>query len=112
MAVYYATKAYVISFSEALANELGGKGVSVTCLCPGPTDTDFASRAGNDKSRLFQQLRPMDAKTVALKGYRGLMAGKTLVIPGLRNWLLTELLRISPRKLVTAISGRLMDEVG
>ena len=111
MAVYYATKAYVISFSEALANELAGKGVSVTCLCPGPTDTDFASRAGNDKSRLFKQFRPMDAKTVALKGYRGLMAGKTLVIPGLRNWLLTELLRISPRKLVTAISGRLMDEV-
>jgi short-subunit dehydrogenase len=54
----------------------------------------------------------MDAKTVALKGYRGLMAGKTLVIPGLRNWMLTELLRISPRKLVTAVSGRLMDEVG
>jgi len=112
MAVYYATKAYVISFSEALANELDGTGVSVTCLCPGPTDTDFASRAGNDKSRLFQQLRPMDSKTVALKGYRGLMAGKTLVIPGLRNWMLTELLRISPRKLVTAVSGRLMDEVG
>ena len=112
MAVYYATKAYVISFSEALANELDGTGVSVACLCPGPTDTDFASRAGNDKSRLFQQLRPMDAKTVALKGYRGLMAGKTLVIPGLRNWMLTELLRISPRKLVTAVSGRLIDEVG
>jgi short-subunit dehydrogenase len=112
MAVYYATKSYVISFSEALANELAGKGVSVTCLCPGPTDTNFANRAGNDKSRLFKQLRPMDAKTVALKGYRGLMAGKTLVIPGLRNWLLTESLRISPRKLVTAISGRLMDEVG
>jgi uncharacterized protein len=111
MAVYYATKAYVISFSEALANELAGKGVTVTCLCPGPTVTDFASRAGNDKSRLFKQLRPMDAKTVALKGYRGLMAGKTLVIPGLRNWLVTESLRISPRKVVTAVSRRLMDEV-
>jgi short-subunit dehydrogenase len=111
MAVYYATKAYVISFSEALANELSGKGVTVTCLCPGATDTGFARRAGNDRSRLFKQLGPMDAKTVALKGYRGLMAGKTLVIPGLRNWLLVELLRISPRKLVTAISRRLMDEV-
>jgi short-subunit dehydrogenase len=111
MAVYYATKAYVISFSEALANELGGKGVTVTCLCPGATDTGFASRAGNDKSRLFKQIGPMDAKTVALKGYRGLMAGKTLVIPGLKNWLLAESLRISPRKLVTAISRRLMDEV-
>ncbi len=112
MAVYYATKAYVISFSEALANELAGKGVTVTCLCPGATATGFASRAGNDKSRLFKQLRPMDAKTVALSGYRGLMAGKTLVIPGLKNWLLAESLRISPRKLVTAISRRLMDDMG
>ena len=111
MAVYYATKAYVISFSEALANELAGKGVTVTCLCPGATATDFASRAGNDKSRLFKQLRPMDAKTVALEGYHGLMKGKTLVIPGLRNWLLAESLRVSPRKLVTAVSRRLMDEV-
>jgi short-subunit dehydrogenase len=111
MAVYYATKAYVISFSEALANELAGKGVTVTCLCPGATETGFASRAGNDKSRLFKQLGPMDAKTVALKGYRGLMAGKTLVIPGLKNWLVTESLRVSPRKLVTAVSRRLMDEV-
>lgn len=111
MAVYYATKAYVISFSEALANELADKGITVTCLCPGPTVTDFASRAGNDKSRLFKQLRPMDAKTVALKGYRGLMSGKTLVIPGLRNWLVTESLRISPRKVVTAVSRRLMDGV-
>src|SRR5437870_9338714 len=82
MAVYYASKAYVISFSEALANELAGKGITVTCLCPGATTTGFANRAGNDKSRLFKQFRPMDAKTVALKGYRGLVAGKTLVIPG------------------------------
>lgn len=111
MAVYYATKAYVISFSEALANELADKGIAVTCLCPGATETSFASRAGNDKSRLFKQLAPMDAKTVALKGYRGLMAGKTLVIAGLKNWLLAESLRLSPRKLVTAISRRLMDEV-
>src|SRR6266404_5063859 len=74
MAVYYATKAYVISFSEALANELAGQGVTMTCLCPGATATDFASRAGNARSRLFKQLGPMDAKTVALKGYRGLMA--------------------------------------
>jgi short-subunit dehydrogenase len=111
MAVYYATKAYVISFSEALANELAGGGVSVTCLCPGATETGFAGRAGNDKSRLFQQFGPMDAKTVARKGYRGLMAGKTLVIPGLKNWWLMESLRVSPRRLVTAISRRLMDQV-
>jgi short-subunit dehydrogenase len=109
MAVYYASKAYVISFSEALANELAGKGITVTCLCPGATTTDFANRAGNDKSRLFKQFRPMDAKTVALKGYRGLVAGKTLVIPGLKNWLVIQSLRISPRKTVTAVSRWLME---
>ena len=82
MAVYYATKAYVISFSEAIANELADKGITVTCLCPGATETAFAGRAGNDATRLFKNLRPMDAKTVARAGYRGLLKGKTLVIPG------------------------------
>jgi short-subunit dehydrogenase len=109
MTVYYATKAYVISFSEALANELKGSGVTVTCLCPGVTDTGFQERAGTQKTLLFKALRPMDAKAVARDGYRGLMAGKTLVISGFRNWLLAESLRISPRKLVTAVSRRLLD---
>jgi uncharacterized protein len=104
MAVYYASKAYVISFSEALANELKGSGVTVTCLCPGATDTGFAQRAGNDRTRLFQTVPPMDAKTVALDGYRGMMKGKTLVISGLRNWLVAESVRLAPRKVVTAIS--------
>src|SRR5882724_2351747 len=104
MAVYYATKAYVISFSEALANELADKGIVVTCLCPGATETGFAGRAGNDQSRLFKKLRPMDAKTVARTGYHGLLKGKTMVIPGFRNWLVAESVRISPRKLVTALS--------
>jgi len=108
MAVYYATKAYVISFSEALANELKGTGVTVTCLCPGVTDTGFQGRAGTEKTILFQKLRPMDAKTVARDGYGGLMAGKTLVISGFRNWLLAESLRISPRRLVTAVSRKLL----
>jgi uncharacterized protein len=110
MAVYYATKAYVISFSEALANELAGSGVSVTCLCPGVTDTGFQGRAGTENVILFQKLRPMDAKTVARDGYRGLMAGKTLVISGFRNWLLAEGTRFAPRKLVTAISRKVMNQ--
>lgn len=109
MAVYYATKAYVISFSEALANELKGTGVTVTCLCPGVTDTGFQGRAGTENTLLFRALRPMAAKTVARDGYRGLMAGKTLVISGFRNWLLAESLRISPRKLVTAVSRKLLN---
>jgi len=109
MAVYYATKAYVISFSEALANELRGSGVIVTCLCPGPTDTEFQKRAGTEETPLFRKIRPMDAKTVACDGYRALMKGKPLAISGIRNWLLAESLRISPRKVVTAVSRRLIE---
>ena len=112
MAVYYATKAYVISFSEALDNELKDSGITVTCLCPGVTDTGFQARAGTDQTLLFKALRPMDAKTVAHDGYRGLMAGRTLVISGFRNWLLAESLRVSPRKLVTAVSRKLLDRAG
>jgi len=112
MAVYYATKAYVISFSEALANELNGTGVTVTCLCPGVTDTGFQERAGTADTPLFKVARPMDAKTVARDGYRGMMAGKPLVISGFRNWLLAESLRVSPRKLVTAVSRKLLEKAG
>jgi len=109
MSVYYATKAYVISFSEALANELQGSGVTVTCLCPGATDTGFQRRAGLENTLLFKKLRPMDAKRVARDGYRGLMAGKVIVISGFRNWLLAESVRFSPRRLVTAVSRKVLD---
>ena len=111
MAVYYATKAYVISFSEALASELKGTGVTVTCLCPGATDTEFQKRAGTEETLLFRGLRPMNAKTVARDGYRALMKGKPLVISGLRNWLLAQSLRVSPRRVVTAVSRRLVERV-
>jgi uncharacterized protein len=108
MAVYYATKAYVISFSEALASEVRDKGVNVTCLCPGPTDTAFQQRAGTENSVMFRKLRPMNAKTVAHDGYRAMNAGKTLVISGLRNWILAESVRFGPRKLGTAISKKIL----
>jgi len=104
MAVYYATKAYVISFSEAIANELANSGVTVTCFCPGATHTGFATRAGNDKSRLFKQLGAMSAERVALDGYRAVMEGRTLAISGAQNWLVAQSTRFGPRKLVTAIS--------
>jgi short-subunit dehydrogenase len=109
MAVYYATKAYVISFSEALANELQGTGVTVTCLCPGATDTEFQTRAGTEKTTLFRKMRPMDASEVARDGYRALLKGKPLVISGLRNRLLMESLRISPRRVATAVSRKFLE---
>lgn len=111
MAVYYATKAYVLSFSEALANEVAGSGVVVSCLCPGPTDTGFQTRAGMESSRLFKKLRPMSAEAVARDGYRGLMAGRTVVISGMQNWLAAESVRFAPRKWVTAISRWVTEKV-
>ncbi len=104
MAVYYATKAYVISFSEALANEIRNTGVTVTCFCPGATHTGFAARAGNDKTRIFKQMGAMAADKVALDGYRATMEGKTLAISGMHKWLTAQSTRFAPRKLVTAIS--------
>ena len=111
MAVYYATKAYVISFSEALASELAGSGVVVSCLCPGPTDTGFQKRAAMQNTTLARKPGTMDARSVAVDGYRGLMAGKTLVISGMRNWLVAESVRFAPRKVVTAISRKLLESV-
>lgn len=104
MAVYYATKAYVISFSEAIANEARHSGVTVTCYCPGATETGFAKRAGNDKTRVFKKFGAMDAGKVALDGYRAVMEGRTLAISGAQNWLVAQSTRFAPRKVVTAIS--------
>lgn len=106
MSVYYATKAYVISFSEALANELSGSGVTVTCLCPGPTRTDFQRRAYMQESRIGTQ-RLMDSETVARIGYAGMREGKTLIIPGWDNKLLAYGSRFGPRNWVTAIVRKL-----
>jgi len=111
MAVYYATKAYVLSFSEALANEVAGTGVVVSCFCPGATDTGFQKRAGIENSRLFKKIGAMDVETVAADGYRGLVAGKTLVISGTRNWLVAESVRLAPRMWVTAVSRWVAEKV-
>ncbi|HXA86525.1 MAG TPA: SDR family oxidoreductase [Candidatus Dormibacteraeota bacterium] len=109
MAVYYATKAYVIMFSEAIANELEGSGVSVTCFCPGATATKFAGRANMEESRLFK-MGAMKSIEVAKAGYKGMMAGKGMVIPGLLNKTIAMSVRFSPRKLVTAISRSLQEK--
>jgi len=111
MAVYYATKAYVLSFSEALANEVAGSGVVVSCFCPGPTDTGFQKRAGMENSRVVKKIGGMSAERVARDGYRGLMAGRTVVISGMQNWLAAESVRFAPRKWVTAVSRWVSEKV-
>ena len=99
MAVYYASKAYVNSFSEALHSELRGTGVTVTCLCPGPTRTEFAGAAGMRDGQ-FTAGSVADARSVAEAGVRGMMRGKRLVVPGFRNRLLLFAERFLPRGLV------------
>jgi len=113
MAVYYASKAYVLSFSEALAEELSGTGVTVTTLCPGPTPTGFQARAQLTGARLYASGPLMtDVAAVARAGYAGLMKGKRLVIPGFGNKLLVQSERFAPRRVVTKISRFLQERSG
>ncbi len=108
MAVYYASKSYVLHLSEAIANELEGTGVTLTCLCPGATQSEFFTRAQAQNTRLFKS-RVMDAPTVAEAGYRALMAGKAVVIPGFTNRALAQGYRFVPRSLVTKISRSVVE---
>ncbi len=104
MAVYYATKAYVLSFSEALSEEVKGTGVTVTALCPGPTDTGFSKRATLEDSKLFGGMLPiMDPKQVAAIGYEGLMKGKRVVIPGFENAVSVFLSKLAPHAVTLRI---------
>jgi hypothetical protein len=104
MSVYYATKAYVLSFSQAIAEELRNTGVTVTALCPGATATGFADIAQIGNTRLFQTLGVASAENVARSGYRAMMRGERVAIPGWRDKLMVQSERIVPRRLVTTLS--------
>jgi len=104
MAVYYASKSYVLFFSEALANELEGTGVTVTALCPGPTVTEFQTKAGIEGTHLFHSPLVRDVRSVARAGYRGMMRGRRVIVPGLGNKLLVQSVRFSPRRVVTTVA--------
>ncbi|HEX5746926.1 MAG TPA: SDR family oxidoreductase [Archangium sp.] len=107
MSVYYASKAYVLSFSTALHGELKGQGVRVTALCPGFTETEFAARAGeHQKARLFSgPMGTSTARQVAEAGFRGLMRGKPVVVPGLSNRLSAWFMPLTPLGLRLRIAG-------
>jgi short-subunit dehydrogenase len=106
MAGYYASKAFVNSFTEGLAYELRGTGVTATVSCPGATATEFALVAGNENSKLFK-MGAMTAAEVAADGYRAMMAGSPMVVHGLKNKFSAWSVRLSPRALVTAIAASL-----
>ena len=110
MAVYYATKAYVLSFSEALAEELASQGVKVSVLCPGPVPTGFQERADLHGSPLLKSPGVLDAAKVAEIGYRGLQEGKRVVIAGKLNKIGVQMLRVSPRNLVTKVARKIQEK--
>ena len=105
MAVYYASKAYVLSFSEALRQELAPRGVRVTTLCPGSVSSEFQARAGIE-SGFEHKILNVSASNVALAGYRGLMANQRAVLPGVSMKIVTFLLRLFPRSFILAAIGR------
>jgi short-subunit dehydrogenase len=105
MAVYHASKAYVLSFSEALHRELGVAGVRVTALCPGPVETEFMARAGIAEDH-FPRFLARTAERVAQQGYDGLMRGRRVVIPGSHNKAAVCLVRLLPRRAVLWMLGR------
>jgi short-subunit dehydrogenase len=110
MAVYYATKAYLLSFSEALAEELDGSGVTVTCLCPGPVKTNFQKRAYLEGTGMMNSPLMVDVQEVARVGYEGMNRGTRLVIPGWKNRVGIQMLRLSPRAAVTKIVRKMQEK--
>ena len=103
MAIYYASKAFVLSFSEALWKEAEGTGVNVSCLCPGPTTSHFRERAGTGKTRLSRQGEPMSSAEVAQLGYRAWRENRRVIVTGARNAVLANLVPLLPRSIVLRI---------
>ena len=111
MAVYFATKAYVLSFTEAVSNEVSDKGITITALCPGATETGFQTAGGMEESNLFKGKKLPTAKQVADYGYRSMIKGKTVAIHGIMNYIISNSVRFTPRALVLKITRKILDKV-
>ena len=109
MAIYYATKAYILSFSEALANELKGTGVSLTVLCPGQTNTAFQKKVSNSSVNTKVDFNTACPKKVAMYGYNAMKKGKTVAIPGRFNKFLAAMPRFVPRNMATALVRKIQE---
>jgi short-subunit dehydrogenase len=112
MAVYFATKAYVLSFSEAIANEVSNQGVTVTILCPGATESGFQAAAAMEDSGLVKGRKLPTSKEVAEYGYAAMMKGKTVAIHGLMNYIMANSVRFVPRSFVVKLTRKIQDKVG
>jgi short-subunit dehydrogenase len=104
---YYASKAFVLSFTEAIASELKGTGVTATALCPGPTPTGFQQRANVGQLRGLKLLMRVSPETVVRAGFDGMIRGKPVVIPGMLNRILAFMVRLAPRRLVATVVRRM-----
>jgi len=111
MSVYCATKAYVLSFTEAVSNEVSDKGITVTALCPGATETGFQTAGGMDESKLFKGKKLPSAKQVADYGYKSMIKGKTVAIHGIMNNIMSNSIRFMPRAIVLKVSRKILDKV-
>jgi len=111
MAVYYATKAYVLSFSEAIANEMKDTGVTITVLCPGPTASGFQAAADISETRLVKGKKLPTSREVAEYGYRSMIKGETIAIHGLLNKMQVFGVRLMPRSIVPAIVRKVSEKV-
>lgn len=109
MAVYYATKAFVLSFSEAIDNEVRDFGVTVTALCPGATESGFQSAASMEESNLVKGKKLPSSKEVADYGYKAMMKGKVVAIHGIMNWILANSVRFLPRPIVVKTTRKIQD---
>ena len=109
MSLYYASKAYILSFSEAIANELKGTGITVTALCPGQTNTGFQQVVAASASQNKIQFNMACPKAVAKYGYKAMLQGKTVAVPGQLNRLLSNIPRFIPRRLVTSLVRKLQE---
>jgi short-subunit dehydrogenase len=107
MAIYYASKAFVLSFSEALWKEAEGTGVHVSCLCPGPTVSHFRERAGTGKTNLARASVPMSSAEVAEAGYRAWQENQRVIVTGMRNAVIARLVKFLPRRTLLAMVYRL-----
>jgi short-subunit dehydrogenase len=110
MAIYYATKAYVLSFSEAVNNEVSDKGITVTTLCPGATESGFQAAAAMEESNLVKGKKLPTAKEVAEYGYTSMIKGKTVAIHGMINWIMATSVRFIPRALVVKLTRKIQDK--
>ena len=110
MAVYYATKNYVLAFGEALSEELKGTGITISTLCPGPTYSDFQATANMENSKLVKGKKMMTSAEVAQIGFKGLKAKKAIVVPGLMNKIQVLAPRFLPRRLMKTILANMQKE--